>query len=104
MSLDMKTKATDNGATTLVISGEVDVSNAEELGRELDTLLNDSSAQLIIDMSAVPYIDSTGIGVLMASAKKAQSQQSTLTVSSPQPNVLRVFTMLGVVEEFNISE
>lgn len=103
MSLAIDTQAVNNGAR-VVIEGEVDVSNATEFTNALDAVLEDKAPVIDVDLEAVPYIDSTGIGVLVAAAHRATEMGSEFTVSHPQPNVLRVLTLLGVGSEFHVNE
>lgn len=53
------------------VSGEVDVSCADELRTKLQDALSDNIKQLIIDIEHMSYIDSTGIGVLVGMAHQA---------------------------------
>lgn len=103
MALSLKKEKKDNTSLVLV-SGEVDVSNAQELGDILDEALAEGPTVIDVDLSQVPYIDSTGIGILVKSAHLAADKNCTFTVSHPQSNVLRVLTLLGVGSEFNLSE
>ena len=83
----------------IAFDGEVDVSNAEELRAQIDAGLADETTQQIeVDMAQVSYIDSTGIGVLVGSAHKAQDSGRVFQVLNPQPNVLRILGLLGVDE------
>ena len=52
----------------------------------------------------MPYIDSTGIGVLVGAAHRAADQGTRLSVARPQRNVARVLGLLGVTDELNISD
>ena len=54
--------------------------------------------------AVIAYIDSTGIGVLVGAAHRAQEQGATLVVARPQRNVARVLGMLGVEKDLNIRE
>lgn len=103
MSLAISSQAVDGG-TQVIIEGEVDVSNAAELTEALDAVLDAEPKALDVDMAKVPYIDSTGIGVLVAAAHRATEAGCEFTVSAPQPNVLRVLTLLGVGSEFHVNE
>jgi uncharacterized membrane protein len=47
-------------------------------------------------------IDSTGIGVLVGAAHRAEEQQTAFAVASPQRNVARVLTLLGVGEKLGL--
>lgn len=104
MSLDITTAATDGGALVSVV-GEVDVSCADELRAEIDAQLSQGiDGELVVDLSQVPYIDSTGIGVLVGAAHRAQEAGGTLVVARPQRNVARVLGLLGVGGDLNIRE
>ena len=52
----------------------------------------------------MPYIDSTGIGVLVGAAHRAQEAGKQLVVASPQKNVARVLGLLGVADDLNIRQ
>jgi anti-anti-sigma factor len=101
MALEISSEITDTKAI-IRIEGEVDVSNASELRDALDTALADGAKEVEADFAEVAYIDSTGIGVLVGAAHRAQESGSVLVVASPQKNVERVFTLLGVDKDLNV--
>lgn len=91
--------------TVLVkVAGEVDVSNASELRDAINAKLPETTGELVVDLADVPYIDSTGIGVLVGAAHRARGQGAMLVVARPQRNVARVLGMLGVEKDLNIRE
>lgn len=92
----------ENGTVLVSVEGEVDVSNAGQLREELDRTLAGDAKAVTIDLSQVPYIDSTGIGVLVGAAHKAKDKGVGLTVANPQSNVARVLSLLGVSGELNV--
>ena len=101
MALEISSEITDEKAI-IRIEGEVDVSNASELRDALDTALADGAKEVEADFAEVAYIDSTGIGVLVGAAHRAQESGPVLVVASPQKNVERVFTLLGVDKDLNV--
>lgn len=101
MALEISSEITDTKAI-IRIEGEVDVSNASELRDALDTALTDGAKEVEADFAEVAYIDSTGIGVLVGAAHRAQESSSVLVVANPQKNVERVFTLLGVDKDLNV--
>ena len=86
------------------VAGEVDVSNASELRDAIDAKLPEVEGELVVDISDVPYIDSTGIGVLVGAAHRASEAGASLVVARPQRNVARVLGLLGVGRDLNIRE
>ena len=101
MALEISSEITDEKAI-IRIEGEVDVSNASELRDALDTALADEAKEVEADFAEVAYIDSTGIGVLVGAAHRAQESGSVLVVANPQKNVERVFSLLGVDKDLNV--
>ena len=98
MNLNVKSNVSD-GVGLVSVSGEVDVSNADVLREEIKKLLADESlAGISVDLGEVPYIDSTGIGVLVGAAHRATEEGRQLVATNVQPNVARIFGMLGVDE------
>ena len=68
----------------------------------MDTALADGAKEVEADFAEVAYIDSTGIGVLVGAAHRAQESGSVLVVANPQKNVERVFSLLGVDKDLNV--
>ena len=101
MSLTITTDQTDELAT-IQIEGEVDVSCADDLREELTLALDAAPACVAVDLSSMPYIDSTGIGVLVGFAHRATDEGVAFSLMNPQPNVLRVLSLLGVRDELNV--
>ena len=90
--------------TVVSVEGEVDVSNADELRSSLDRELESNVSELSVDLSQVPYIDSTGIGVLVGTAHRAGERGVRFEVVRPQRNVARVLGLLGVSADLNVRE
>lgn len=84
------------------VAGEVDVSCADELRAAVDEAFAGSASTIEVDLAEVPYIDSTGIGVLVGAANRAVEAGRTLVVANPQRNVARVLDLLGVGEALRV--
>lgn len=104
MSLEI-TPAVDGESRVLSVAGEVDVSCADELRAAIDKQVAEGvPGELVVDLAEVPYIDSTGIGVLVGAAHRVAEAGGTLVVARPQRNVARVLGLLGVQADLNIRE
>ena len=101
MSLSINTSV---DVARVLVEGEVDVSNADELRNAVDAALALDAPEVTVDLSQVPYIDSTGIGVLVGAAHRAADAGKKLVVASPQKNVARVLGLLGVADDLNIRQ
>ncbi len=102
MSLSIQT--TEDAVRKVLVVGEVDVSNADELRAALDAALPETAGELVADLSQTTYIDSTGIGVLVGAAHRAAEAGKKLVVAQPQKNVARVLELLGVSGDLNIQQ
>ena len=78
---------------TLRLAGEVDLSNADSLSAALEPWL-DTDGDVTLDLTAVVFMDSTGIGVLMRAALKLASH-GTLRLVSPGPLVYNVLKLIA---------
>lgn len=86
----------------VAVAGEVDVSNADQLRAALDERLGADALEISVDLSEVPYIDSTGIGVLVGAAHRCAEKGVGFEVVEPQRNVARVLGLLGVSGDLNV--
>jgi anti-sigma B factor antagonist len=79
------------------VHGEVDASNARDIGTRLRALLSNRSETLVVDLSPTTYIDSAGLNVLFALAEEMRSRQQRLVVvvadASP---IARMVTLTGL--------
>lgn len=83
-----------DGATVLRFSGRLDGTNSAET----DTKLADAVGRnptLILDLSALDYISSAGLRVLLKAAKQAQTGKQKLLLAGLQPSVKQVFDISG---------
>jgi anti-sigma B factor antagonist len=83
-----------NGATVLQLSGRLDGTTSAAT----DTKLADAVGRnptLILDMSALDYISSAGLRVLLKAAKQAQTAKQKLLLAGLQPSVKQVFEISG---------
>lgn len=79
------------------LRGEVDASNAATLRAELERLLSNRSMALVVDLSAVGYLDSAGINLLFAlgAGLRERQQRLHLVVEEGSP-IERMLTISGL--------
>ncbi len=94
----IKSKLYDN---TLYISlyGELDENNAAKIRLEMENAIkNNKFQQIIIDLSELSFMDSTGIGVLIGRYKLLKAQGVPVFISSPNNQVDKIFKMTGLYD------
>ncbi len=91
-----------DGRVVVHVDGEVDVYTAPQLRRYLDAQIQRGCRDLVVDLSAVTFIDSTGLGVLVGRLRMMLTQGGQLRLVGPTERVLKVFTITGVDRLFPI--
>jgi anti-anti-sigma factor len=86
-----------DGVVTARLSGDLDIVTSEEVKRELSLLLDQGSTQLALDLADVGFVDSSGLGALVAIHRHAETRGAQFVVRSVPPPVQRLFeiTRLG---------
>jgi anti-anti-sigma factor len=73
----------DNGRAVVYVSGEVDMSNSRKLRETLlDLIQKRNLKKLVIDLSAVPSMDSSGIATLMEGLHEAKKVDGVSSAST----------------------
>lgn len=78
-----------SGVLVARIQGDVDGSNAVELGRALGEQLPSSAHGLVLDLTAVGYMDSTGIELLFGLARRLGDRRQRLRLAVPERSPVR---------------
>lgn len=88
--------------TMLTVTGEVDVYTAPLLRQKIIDLIDSSKPRLIVNLEPVEFLDSTGLGVLVAALNRARRQDSDVELICSQARILRVFEITGLTKVFTI--
>lgn len=78
-----------DGVLVARIAGEVDGSNAVELGRALGEKLPTSAHGLVLDLSSVDYLDSAGVELLFGLARRLGDRRQRLRLGIPASSPVR---------------
>ena len=86
-----------NGALVVMLDGELDHHAAEYTRSEMDRLMAETRAgQIILDLAALKFMDSTGIGVLIGRYKKMQERNVPIFIQNCNNQPDRIFQMSGL--------
>ena len=97
----MTINKTQNGnALTVAIEGRLDTTTAPQLEAELKDSL-DGITELTMELSAMEYISSAGLRVLL-SAQKIMNKQGKMKVTGVNETVMEVFEVTGFSDILNI--
>ena len=85
---------------TVTMPAEVDIANGGEIAEALREAISDGGREVVIDCTALRFIDSTGAAALLTGYRLASSNGVVLRLAHLHDSPLRVLTMLGVIDLF----
>ncbi len=84
------------------ISGGFDIYSSASVGEHLERITARKPANLIIDLAAVHFIESTALAVLVKVMKRAREQHEEIYLSGLQPQVRMVLELTRLDKVFEI--
>ena len=81
--------SSQDGFTVAAVEGEIDISNSIELETELSHAVPNDVRGLVLDLSGVDFIDSSGIRTLFDLAARLGNHQQVLHLVLPEDSHLR---------------
>jgi anti-sigma B factor antagonist len=102
------TRQVDNGVTVVAPTGRLDVAGAPALKDAISEVVKNGPPRVVIDMEGISFVDSTGLGSVIAALKQIRSSQGDLRLAAPNQQVRvvlelttldRVFPYFSTVEE-----
>ncbi len=90
-----------NGVCVLMLQGRLDAASAPQLRKQLIVAASLDSG-MVLDLSAVNFMDSSGLGVLIASARWMRSLKSDLRLARMDDRVRRIFQLTHADQIFDI--
>jgi anti-sigma B factor antagonist len=72
-----------------IVAGEIDPSNARELGRQLNRAVPNDTMAVLLDMTEVHYLDSSGVQLIFEFAERLDARQQRLAVVVPEDSPAR---------------
>lgn len=95
--LELRTERVDH-RTTVFVAGEVDYGSASRLRSVLVELAHEGEGEVVVDLSAVTFIDSTALSVMVQAKQRFDSSGQRMSVTGTQPRVARVLELSGLTD------
>lgn len=91
------------GTARLVVSGEIDMSNAPQVrDAGIAAVTADDVRELTVDLSGVTFLDSTGLGALVAVRTAGSDLSRVVRITDASPRVRQVIQVCGLSAEFGL--
>jgi anti-sigma B factor antagonist len=93
-------ETTDQGVAVLSLHGDVDIYSAPAFKEALLQVISDGWQHVLVDLAAAPFIDSTGLGVLVSGAKRAR--RGALAIICNDASTRLIFEVVGFDRLFTV--
>ena len=91
-------------SAVVTLMGELDVYTVSSVRATLDGLLLDGASPVVVDLTDLTFMDSSGLGTLVAAHKKARVLRSAFVVVCADGVVLRLLSVTGLIRVFHVAQ
>lgn len=89
----------DNQILYVLLCGELDEHTASYTRKSLDEMFGKNTFnKIVVDLSDLSFMDSTGIGVLVGRYKKMKEKDVPIFIANPSAHAEKIFRMTGLYE------
>lgn len=101
MAINVQTSEKNNIAF-LEIKGDVDMSSSPEMQKQLAVCFRKNKTAVIVDLSGVSYMDSSGIAVLVEGLQWGHNHKKKFRLTGLTPSVKDIFEIAHLLKVFEI--
>lgn len=91
----------DGARATVRLAGDLDAAGASVLRPTLLGLADTAGCEVVVDVDGVAFVDSGGIGVLVAGMKRLRSHHGDLKLRNVRPAFAKLLTTTGLAAVFD---
>jgi len=92
------------GETIVRVAGDLDATGAPALRSQLVETMESATHRVVLDLSAVDFLDSLGLSMLVAAHRRAHELGIDFVLASPSPASRRVLEITRLTDLFTIVE
>ncbi|MFN8051013.1 MAG: STAS domain-containing protein [Acidimicrobiales bacterium] len=97
-SLSAAVERIDRSSWRVTVAGELDVRTAGELAEVLEPLVTKERCSVVVNLSGVDFMDSSGLRALVRAANEASSAGGSLVLARVSDSVKRLLEVTGLVD------
>jgi len=84
------------------LNGEMDICSSNEIKEKIYSIVDTNKKDIFIDCKDLNYIDSTGLGIFVATLKRAKKYEKKVVILNLKDNIKKLFTITGLDKVFQI--
>jgi anti-anti-sigma factor len=85
-----------DGAARVALEGDLDTLSLPVLNRAFDSLFEGGCHRIVVDLAALAFIDSAGLGGLVAAWRRCRDEGGSLSAVNPSKPVQRLMDLTGI--------
>lgn len=93
---------TKSGLTVCHIDGEVDINSSPDIKKSFDKLISKKTPKIVINLSKVAYVDSSGLATLVEILKGMRTYGGRIRLASLSPKIKSLFEITKLEKLFEI--
>ncbi|MCY9786231.1 STAS domain-containing protein [Nocardiopsis sp. EMB25] len=86
----------DSRSVIVAIEGELDIATAADLQQHIESAIDDHGSFLILDLSALDFMDSSGLNVIINAYRTVREQGGSLALAALNERVTKVVRLVGL--------
>jgi len=90
----------DGPRAVVTVTGELDAYSAPGLEEEVSGLLADAVTNLVFDLSATKFLDSSGLRAILTAQRRLAERDGRLALRAPSEPVRRLLDITGLTDHF----
>jgi anti-sigma B factor antagonist len=91
-----------DGYALLAARGQIDIATSPRLIAALNEAVTDTAGPVVVDLSAVGFMDSTGLALLIRAQRRLSGRRRGFAVVCPDGPVQRIFELTDMVETLRV--
>jgi len=99
---ELDEESSGDGAHVINVRGEIHMSTAPGLSKGLSQAIDRGHRSIVLDLSGVEFIDSTGLSVLLSGLRQVTALGGRMALVCANPTVLRLFEITSLDQTFDI--
>ncbi len=101
LSIDVSS-ATDGASQLFALSGTLDIATSPSLRAALMEAAERDKHEIIVDLSQLEFLDSTGLGALIGAHKRAADHDGSVRLVAQEGQILRLLRITGLLDVFSV--
>ncbi len=100
--LNIHVRTTDDGTQVFELEGSLDIATSPAVRAALVDAAERGKHELIVDLTRVDFLDSTGLGALIGSQRRAKENGGQVKLVTGEGQILRLLRITGLLSVFGV--